>query len=114
MNMLEQVFNHLEPMPDDPILGLNDLFKKDERPEKVNLGVGCYLNEAGNLPLLDVVEEAEGRLAARKLPHGGNKKGDALYGRILQCAGSRLSDPMEPDRHHGMEARGPAQRPAAG
>lgn len=70
MNMLEQVFNHLEPMPDDPILGLNDLFKKDERPEKVNLGVGCYLNEAGNLPLLDVVEEAEGRLAARKLPHG--------------------------------------------
>ena len=70
MNMLEQVFHHLDPMPDDPILGLNELFKADTRPEKVNLGVGCYLNEAGNLPLLDVVEEAEGRLAAKKLPHG--------------------------------------------
>ena len=67
MSMLEQVFQHLNPMPDDPILGLNELFKTDERPEKVNLGVGCYLTEAGNLPLLDVVEEAETRLSEKKL-----------------------------------------------
>lgn len=70
MSLLEQVFQHLDPMPDDPILGLNELFKTDERPEKVNLGVGCYLTEAGNLPLLDVVEEAETRLSEKKLPHG--------------------------------------------
>lgn len=67
--MLDQKFQALEPQPDDPILGLNDLYQADPRKEKVNLGVGVYLNEAGNLPLLDVVEEAETRLAEKKLPH---------------------------------------------
>ena len=42
----------LTPMPDDPILGLVSLYQADERPNKVNLGVGVYLNEAGKVPLL--------------------------------------------------------------
>lgn len=68
--MLKNDFAALAPMPDDPILGLVDLFKKDERPGKVNLGVGVYLNEAGKLPLLDCVEKAERRLVDRSLPRG--------------------------------------------
>lgn len=66
--MLKNDFAALVPMPDDPILGLVDLYKADERPGKVNLGVGVYLNEAGKVPLLEVVEEAERRMTARHQP----------------------------------------------
>ncbi len=68
--MLKSDFAALAPMRDDPILGLVDLFKKDPRAEKVNLGVGVYLNEEGKLPLMACVEEAEKRLLARRQPRG--------------------------------------------
>ena len=38
--MLKSDFAALAPMPDDPILGLVELYKKDPRETKVNLGVG--------------------------------------------------------------------------
>ncbi len=68
--MLKSDFAALAPMPDDPILGLVELYKKDPRETKVNLGVGVYLNEAGFLPLMECVEEAERRLLERHLPRG--------------------------------------------
>ncbi len=58
------LFDRVELAPADPILGLTEAFHADSRPEKVNLGVGVYLDEQGKLPLLDCVREAEGRLAA--------------------------------------------------
>ena len=57
--MSSQIFSSLQPAPDDPILGLNELFKNDARAEKVNLGVGVFLNEEGKLPLMKAVAEAE-------------------------------------------------------
>ena len=51
------------------ILGLNEVFQKDERPEKVNLTVGAYLTDAGVMPLLPTVEEAARRVLARREPH---------------------------------------------
>ena len=42
--MLKNDIAALAPMPDDPILGLVSLYQADERPNKVNLGVGVYLN----------------------------------------------------------------------
>ncbi|HMR49463.1 MAG TPA: amino acid aminotransferase [Arachnia sp.] len=60
----------IELAPADPILGLNEAFAKDDRPTKVNLGVGVYLDETGTLPLLDCVRQAEQRLAAQAKPHG--------------------------------------------
>ncbi len=56
--------------PADPILGLNESFAKDTRPDKVNLGVGVYLDEDGLLPLLECVRVAEERLTEQKRPHG--------------------------------------------
>ncbi len=56
--------------PADPILGLNESFARDVRQDKVNLGVGVYLDEDGTLPLLECVRIAEGRLTAKKTPHG--------------------------------------------
>lgn len=67
--MQNELFSQLQPRPDDPILGLNELFQKDERPEKVNLTVGAYLTDAGVMPLLSTVEEATKRVLARREPH---------------------------------------------
>ena len=67
--MQNELFSPLQPRPDDPILGLNELFQKDERPEKVNLTVGAYLTDAGVMPLLPTVEEAARRVLARREPH---------------------------------------------
>lgn len=64
------LFDRVELAPADPILGLTEAFVADPRPEKVNLGVGVYLDENGKLPLLDCVRDAESRLAADPKPKG--------------------------------------------
>ena len=53
------LFSAVEMAPRDPILGLNEAFNADTRPNKVNLGVGVYYNEEGRIPLLRAVVEAE-------------------------------------------------------
>lgn len=67
--MTRQYFAALEARPDDPILGLNVLYKQDTRDTKVNLGVGVFLDEEGRLPLMDAVGQAEARLVKRGAPH---------------------------------------------
>ena len=67
--MQNELFSQLQSRPDDPILGLNEVFQKDERPEKVNLTVGAYLTDAGVMPLLPTVEEAARRVLARREPN---------------------------------------------
>ena len=56
--------------PRDPILGLTEQFVADPRPNKVNLGVGVYLDETGKVPLLECVRTAEQQLAAAPTPRG--------------------------------------------
>ena len=63
------VFEHVRLAPADPILGLTEAFKADERTSKVNLGIGVYLDENGQLPLMECVHVAEDRLAAAAKPH---------------------------------------------
>jgi aromatic-amino-acid transaminase len=64
------LFAHVEMAPRDPILGLNEQFNADTRPEKVNLGVGVYFDENGKLPLLACVAAAEQSLVAAAKPRG--------------------------------------------
>src|SRR5699024_2818980 len=64
------VFEHVTPAPADPILGLTEAFVKDDRPGKVNLGVGVYLDEDGRIPLLDCVRRAERSITEAAGPHG--------------------------------------------
>lgn len=45
--------------PADPILGLNDAFKNDKSPAKINLGVGVFKNSNGETPILKSVKKAE-------------------------------------------------------
>ncbi|PID46625.1 MAG: aromatic amino acid aminotransferase [Proteobacteria bacterium] len=53
------------PKP-DAILAQMAPFKVDPRPEKMNLGVGVYMNEKGETIILDSVKEAEARLLAQE------------------------------------------------
>lgn len=63
------VFDPVDLAPADPILGLTEAFRNDPRPGKVNLGVGVYLDEAGKLPLMKCVADAERRLVEAGKPH---------------------------------------------
>jgi len=56
------MFDHLKSLPADPILGLLATYRADENPNKIDLGVGVYKDEAGHTPVLQAVKEAETRL----------------------------------------------------
>ena len=53
------MFKHLEPYAGDPILSLNEAFHADPRAHKVNLSIGIYFDDAGRIPVLGCVHEAE-------------------------------------------------------
>jgi len=64
------MLSNLAAAPSDPILGVTEAFNADTAPDKVNLGVGVYLDENGKTPLMDCVRVAETDLAARHRPRG--------------------------------------------
>ncbi|RLM23040.1 aromatic amino acid aminotransferase [Brenneria alni] len=53
------MFETISAAPADPILGLIDLFRADERAHKINLGIGVYKDETGKTPVLTSVKKAE-------------------------------------------------------
>ncbi len=67
---MASLFARVEMAPRDPILGLNEQFNADPNPDKVNLGVGVYYDDAGKLPLLQCVAQAEAQLQAHPKPRG--------------------------------------------
>jgi len=48
--------------PTDPIFGIVELFRADQRPDKINLAAGVYMDEQGITPILPSVREAESRI----------------------------------------------------
>jgi aspartate/tyrosine/aromatic aminotransferase len=56
------LFESLQEMPADAILGLIAEYREDPRANKIDLGVGVYRNSAGDTPVLDSVKKAEHRL----------------------------------------------------
>ena len=52
-------YSAIEPAPADPILGLTEAYRKDPRPNKVNLGVGVFMDDKGTTPVLECVKRAE-------------------------------------------------------
>jgi aromatic-amino-acid transaminase len=62
------MFKHLEPYAGDPILSLNEAFHADPRPHKVNLSIGIYFDDAGRIPVLGCVHEAEAQMLAAAGP----------------------------------------------
>ncbi|PUE39175.1 amino acid aminotransferase [Limnohabitans sp. Hippo3] len=64
------LFSAVEMAPRDPILGLNEQYNADTNPNKVNLGVGVYFDDAGKLPLLQCVQAAEKAMMDKPAPRG--------------------------------------------
>ncbi len=56
------MLENLEVLPPDPILGLMVAFAQDENPDKIDLGVGVYQDDAGRTPVMRAVLDAEARL----------------------------------------------------
>jgi aspartate/tyrosine/aromatic aminotransferase len=53
------MFDRIEMAPPDPILGLEEAFRRDPNPAKINLAAGVYKDADGNTPILRVVKRAE-------------------------------------------------------
>ena len=67
---MSTLFEAVELAPRDPILGLNEQYNADERPGKVNLGVGVYYDDQGRVPLLKCVHQAEVDRVKAAAAHG--------------------------------------------
>lgn len=89
-------FDKITLLPEDPIFSLYASFQKDPRHHKVNLAIGIYQDENGQVPLLECVRQAEMILNKNPqpkayLPIDGNSDliGEALslvYGQIPENA----------------------------
>ncbi len=80
------MFDTLQMAPPDPILGLNDAFKKDPNPEKINLGVGVFQDEHGKTPTLECVKRAEKKLLEQGAPKTYLPiEGSPEYGRFVRA-----------------------------
>lgn len=53
------MLSHVTPYAGDPILSLMETFMADSRHDKVNLSIGLYYNDAGKIPTLDSVQQAD-------------------------------------------------------
>jgi aromatic-amino-acid transaminase len=53
------MFQHVDAYAGDPILTLNEAFGRDARAHKINLSIGIYFDDAGRLPVMGAVREAE-------------------------------------------------------
>jgi aspartate aminotransferase len=60
------MFERLDKLPPDPILGLMAAFRADADTQKVDLGVGVYRNEHGETPVLDAVRRGEQAVLSRQ------------------------------------------------
>jgi aspartate aminotransferase len=53
------MFDHVNAVPPDPILGIISAYAADSNPKKIDLGIGVYRDEQGNTPILECVKKAE-------------------------------------------------------
>ena len=62
------MFEHVPPFAGDPILSLYEDCQKDPRPNKINLSIGIYFDDAGRIPVLESVQRAESAVVAKGGP----------------------------------------------
>jgi aspartate/tyrosine/aromatic aminotransferase len=88
-----KLFAELPTPPQDPILGLAQRFEQDPSDTKVDLGIGVYKDERGEVPILRSVKQAEAWLTAHQrsksyLSSIGNPNFNRLVGELVLGAGS--------------------------
>lgn len=93
------MFETISIAPDDPILGLNEQFKNDPRPDKVNLIVGVYQDESGKIPQLRSVQAAEAKLLQDYKPNYLPIDGDPRYTQLAAELVLGADDPHLQQKH---------------
>lgn len=63
------MLKYIKPSTPDPIMSLMEAYMQDPHPQKVNLGIGLYYDQQGNIPLMQAVHLAEQRLLEQQRPH---------------------------------------------
>jgi aromatic-amino-acid transaminase len=66
--MTASLLANVEMAPKDPILGVTEIYNADTNPNKVNLGVGVYLDDNAKVPVLQAVRTVEQKLAETAMP----------------------------------------------
>lgn len=99
-------FSELPRLEEDPILGLQILFDRDLRKEKVNLSIGVYKDDEGKLVLLDSISKAEKIILPkpkRYLPIDGDPEFNHLF---LEFLWGSKSPVIESKRAFAVETLG--------
>ena len=66
---LNNLWDSIEPVPDDPILGMIKKFNEDKFPNKVNISVGAYRDENGKPYVLKCVKKSIEKYAKDNVNH---------------------------------------------
>ncbi|MEQ8407561.1 MAG: amino acid aminotransferase [Gammaproteobacteria bacterium] len=94
------MFQSLQALPSDPILGLMAAYRTDTNPKKIDLGVGVYKDADGNTPVMTAVKKAEALILEEQAsktyigPTGAAEFNDAIaelvFGKpLLESLGKR-------------------------
>ena len=59
------MFKNFRDYVNDPIEAMFIRLAEDHYPDKIDLGIGVFRDEFGNVPVMDVVRQAESRLISR-------------------------------------------------
>ena len=51
------LWSHLKKAPPDPVFGLIEAFRRDPRPDKINIGIGVYADDNGSPFVFPVVRK---------------------------------------------------------
>jgi len=65
--MMSTLWSNVQQGPPDAILGVTEAFKRDQNPQKINLGAGAYRDDNGKPYVLPSVIQAENLLAKKNL-----------------------------------------------
>lgn len=96
----------LQSAPPDPILGLNEAFKKDTNPKKVLLGMGVYRDNDNKPFILNCIRKAEQIVVDRKMDHeyAGIQGIDSFIKNVLNLAYGANSEVIKDGRVAGAQS----------
>jgi aspartate aminotransferase, mitochondrial len=99
-------WSSLESAPPDPILGLNEAFKKDGNPSKVLLGMGVYRDDNNKPYILNCIRKAEQIVVDRKMDHeyAGIQGIDSFVNNVLKLAYGEDSHLLKDGRVAGAQS----------
>lgn len=99
-------WSSLEAAPADPILGLNEAFKKDANPKKVLLGVGAYRDDNGKPYTLGCVKKATEIIQKKGMDHeyAGIQGIDSFIDKSIKLAYGQDSQLIKDGRIAGSQS----------